>query len=214
VFAWPGTGRERLLRALSGHSGICVVQDSAESQKERRIGVSHPQGKRPLNEMSPAQIQLARRKYWKALRHLDLNAESRLAIDAMWLTAEALPTLYRLFPQAHLLVLEQDPRDLAMSWLQAGYANLEELAECYRRQLELLNRCREGVPLNYIDVDSSRLHDEAGDVLREVVSGLSLAWEPAVEQLYSSGSASRDLATVGSWANYEAWLRPVFEKLQ
>jgi hypothetical protein len=214
VFAWPGTGRRPLLRALSEHSGICLIHDSVESQKKRRLDISHPQGKRPLNEYSPAQIQLARRKYWKALKHLDFGSESKLAVDAMWLAAESLPTLYRLFPQSHLIVLEQDPRDLAVSWLQAGYQDLEGMAARYRQQLDLLNLCREGVPLNYIEVDSNRLHDEPGDVMREVISGLSLAWEPAVEQAWSAGRNISELAITDSWQNYEPWLGPVYEKLQ
>jgi hypothetical protein len=203
------------LLALGAHSGVRVIDDRGETQKERRLGISHPQGAGPLNQLSPAQIQLARRKYWKNLNRLDpvaldRAAMSALTIDAMWLTAESLPTIYRFFPQAHVLVLEQDPRDLAVNWLRSGYRDLEQMAEQYSQQLDLLNRCRQGVPLNYINIDSNRLQEEPGAVLREVVSALSIAWEPAVERAWSAATPHRDLASAGGWKNYEAWLEPIF----
>jgi len=210
VFAWPGAGRADVLRALAGHSGICVVDDPLESQSKRRLEISHPQGKGPLNGLTSAQIQLARRKFWKALQQLDTRAAKALTIDAMWLTAEALPTLYRLFPQSHLIVLEQDPRDMAVHWLRSGYRDLEGMAARYSQQIDLLERCRAGVPLNYIDIDAGRLQEDAGGVLREMVSGLSIAWEPAVEEAWRAGSPQTDVATAGSWEHYSPWLEPVF----
>lgn len=218
VFAWPGSGRLELLRALAAHTGIRVIEDQGETQRERRLVISHPQGAGPLNRLSPAQIQLARRKYWKNLNRLELAASNApatapLTVDAMWLTAESLPTLYRLFPQARLITLEQDPRDLAASWLRSGYRDLEQMAELYSRQLELLNLCRLGVPLNYINIDARRLQDEPGKVLREAVSALSIAWEPSVERAWAAVKPHSDLASAGGWKNYETWLEPVYSAL-
>ncbi len=212
VFAWPGAGREEILRALVAHSEICVVDDNAESQASRRVEVSYPQGKAPLNEMTVAEIQLARRKYWKLLRQVNNNAGLYLTIDPMWLTVEALPTLYRLFPQSHVIVLEQDPKDMAIAWFQAGFQDIESMADQYTQQLVMLNRCREGVPLNYIDVDSARLQADTPIVLREVISALSLAWEESVEEAYLDQQLGSDLAQSGIWEHYETWLQPVLEK--
>ena len=215
VFAWPGAGRAELLGALRAHSGICVVNDRLGEQKNRRLTVSHPQGKTLLNDMSSAEILLARRKYWKSLRQSDSQAgATAVTVDAMWLTAESLPTLYRLFPQAHVIVMEQEPKDLAVGWFQAGYRDLAEMAVLYKQQLALLNRCRAGVPLHYVDVDAVRLADEAGNVLREVICALSIAWDPATETGWNQGSPTRDLASPGKWNHYEAWLLPVFAALE
>jgi hypothetical protein len=130
----------------------------------------------------------------------------------MWLTVEALPTLYRLFPQSHVIVLEQDPKDMAIAWFQAGFQDIESMADQYTQQLVMLNRCREGVPLNYIDVDSARLQADTPIVLREVISALSLAWEESVEEAYLDQQLGSDLAQSGIWEHYETWLQPVLEK--
>jgi len=211
VFGWPGAGRKELLRAVAAHSAILLVKGRQAEEPKRRLGISHPQGRGPLNAMTPAQVQLARRKYWKALRQQHPEAGNRMTIDPMALTVEAFPTIYRLFPQAHMIVLEQDPRDMAVGWLQAGYRDQESMASQYRQQLELLEKCRAGVPLNYIDVDAAMLAAKPGEMLREVISGLSLPWDGEVETAFAQSSAT-DLAEPGSWEHYEPWLQPVIEQ--
>jgi tetratricopeptide (TPR) repeat protein len=215
VFAWPGAGRAELLAALKGHSGICVVNDRMDEQTKRREVICHPQGRGPLGSLTSAEIRLARRKYWKALGLIDSRApNAAVTLDAMWLTAESLPSLYRYFPQAHVIVLEQDPKDLAVGWFQAAYRDLDAMAALYKQQMALLNRCRAGVPLHYISVDASRFEQEAGSVLREVVSALSIAWEPAIDAAWKTGTMTRDLATPGKWVHYETWLQPTFAVLE
>ncbi|MEJ8567298.1 tetratricopeptide repeat-containing sulfotransferase family protein [Elongatibacter sediminis] len=213
VFAWPGCGRRDLLRALAGHPGIGVIDDAPASQTERRLLASHPQGQSPLDAMTSAQIQLARRKYWKALTRLDPRAGDLVTVDAMWLTVEGFPTIYRLFPQAHMLLLRQDPRDMALSWLQNGYRDQEGMARLYRRQMGLLERCQAGVPLKYVDVDAAELQRNPGAVLRETLAALSLPWDDGVERSYLSQSR-QELPEPGSWKHYEPWLQSVFEALE
>jgi len=214
IFAWPGAGRAELLAALKGHSGICVVNDRPEEQTKRREVVCHPQGRVPLSSLTSAEIRLARRKYWKALSLSDSRAPNvAVTVDAMWLTAESLPTLYRYFPQAHVIVLEQDPKDLVVGWFQAAYRDLAAMAALYTQQVALLNRCRAAVPLHYINVDASRFEQDAGSVLREVVSALSITWQPAIDAAWTTRALTRDLATPGKWVHYKTWLQPAFAAL-
>jgi tetratricopeptide (TPR) repeat protein len=210
VFAWPGAGREPLLLSLGGHAAIVSVHDELAAQTERRLVFSHPQGEGPLNDLTVAEIQLARRKYWKSLRKADPMAGRFNTVDGAWLTVESLPTIYRLFPQAQVVVLQQDPRDMVVYWLQSGYADIEKMAATYARQLELLQRCREGVPLNYIDIDTQALLADPGGVLRNLISSLSLAWDDAVEEKFRA-SGERDFAEQGVWRHYNDWLLPAME---
>ncbi len=213
LFAWPGCGRRDLLRALAGHPGIRVVDDPLTAQTERRLLVTHPQGRNPLNAMTAAQIQLARRKYWKALNRGSAGAVAEAVVDAMWLTAEGLPTIYRLFPQSRVVVLSQAPADMALSWLQHGYRDQEAMARVYRDQARQLERCRAGVPLRYVDVDAAELQAEPGSVLRTLIADLSLAWDEEVERAFLA-VPRQDLPVPGSWKHYEPWLQPVLEILE
>jgi hypothetical protein len=209
LLAWPGAGQGRLLQALAAHSEIQVVQDDVSTQKERRLLISHPQGCEALNALTAAQIQLARRKYWKALRRISAQAGERLTIDALWLTVEALPTIYRLFPQAHVILLQSDPRDLAVSWLQSSFKDPEAMARRYMQQAELLQRCQAGVPLKYIEVENGRLAEHTGNSLRDLTSALGLAWEGQVEDTFRQSAIL--MPEPGGWQHYESWLQPVLK---
>lgn len=211
LLAWPGAGRRRLLQALNAHSEILTVQDLLATQTERRLLVSHPQGREPLNNLTPAQIQLARRKYWKSLRRVAPRAGEQLTIDALWLTMEALPTIYRLFPQARIIVLSADPRDLAVSWLQSSFRDQEGMARRYVQQARLLQLCQECVPLKYVEVSSERLQASTANCLRDVISALGLAWENRVEEAWQQSGISQP--GTGSWQHYAEWLQPVFKVL-
>lgn len=209
LLAWPGAGQGRLLQALSAHGEIRVVQDAISSQKERRLLISHPQGREALNALTAGQIQLARRKYWKAVRRVHAQAGEQLTIDALCLTMEALPTIYRLFPQAHIILLQADPRDLAVSWLQSSYKAPEAMARRYMQQAELLQRCQAGVPLKYIEIESGRLQNKSSNALRDLISALGLAWEGQVEDAFNASAIS--LPEQGVWQHYESWLQPVLK---
>lgn len=212
VFAWPGAGREALLQALAGHPGLNVINDSVEAQQKRRLVFSHPQGKGPLGELTVAEIQMARKQYWKHLRHVNATAGAGLTVDGAWLTAEALPTIYRYFPQARLIVLQQDPADLLVYWLQSGYEQLEDMAATYRGQLELLDKCRAGVPLNYIDVDTRDLASDPAGALRHLAGSLELAWDTGIDDAWAA-AMKRDIAETGAAQYYAQWLTPELEAL-
>ncbi len=218
VMAWPGMGQQRLLQALAAHSQIQVTEDEPGTQTERRLVISHPQGRDPLNALTVAQIQFARRKYWKCLQRAagqsatHTDAAILRYVDGMVLTVEALPTIYRFFPQAHVIVVQADPRDLAVSWLQSSYRDPEAMARRYSQQAALLQRCQAGVPLKYIEVDGSHLAAEAGKILRELISTLGLAWEAQLEHTFNESGFA--LPETGCWRNYENFMRPVFRALE
>ncbi len=212
LLGWPGSGRRRLLQALGAHSEILAVQDRMATQQERRQLISHPRGREPLNNLTVAQIQLARRKYWKSLRRVAPRAGEQLTIDALWLQVEALPTIYRLFPQARVIVLSSDPRDLAVAWLQSSFRDPEGMARRYVQQAALLQRCQEGVPLKYIEVSAERLQASTANSLRDLVSALGLAWEGPVEETFNQSAPG--LPEPGGWRHYAEWLQPVLGILE
>ena len=212
LFAWPGSGRERLLAALSAHPGLAVVNDATEAQRVRRELVSHPRGADLLNRFSEAEQLLRRRKYWKALRASRPEVTDRTAVDAMWLEAAALPTIYRLFPKARVVILRRDPQDMAAAWLQSGHPALDEMARIYAGELGHLALCVDGVPLDYTELSLEQLEADPGEPLRALVSDLGLGWDDAVEQAWMSARPAQSVKA-GEGSHYATWLAPAMEAL-
>ncbi len=213
LFAWPGSGRRRLLSALRWHPQIQLVDDSAVRQSERRLAVSHPQGRDPLSNLREADILLARRRYWKKLKSsLSPLRQDAMLVDGMWLTAESLPSIYRYFPQAKMIVLTRNAKDMAVSWMFEAYADLEDMAEYYTAQLDLLTQSQAGVPLKYLTVEHEELQRNPGDVLRNLTTELGLAWHQGVEDVYA-GTREAHILPINSWQFYSDWLDSVFVSL-
>jgi len=201
VIAWPGSGQERLLVALGAHPGVTLVADPAAAQAERRSRLASPVGRTALAALDDAQVQLARGRYWKSIANQGLPTDSPVTLDTLWLGVESLPNIYRLFPQARVLVVRRDPRDMAVCWLQAGYQHLDYMAEAYGAQLRLLDRCMDAVPLHYLEADYDALEAEPRAVLAGLLEELGLPWNEAVLEAYLE-TPMPVIAQTGDWRHY------------
>jgi tetratricopeptide (TPR) repeat protein len=211
VFGWPGSGRRQVLKALDALPQARVVEDQFSEQRERRWLVSYPRGADQLGELDEAQIRLARRRYWKMLRKAGPGAgegNGEVAIvDAMWLSADSLPTIYRLFPGSRVIVLKRDPRGMVFSWLQAGIDDLQTMALAYRSELELLDRCQQHIPLAYANVNADELASGPERVLEELTESLSLQRDAGMMSAFKSALHENPLDNE-SWKHYREWLDP------
>jgi hypothetical protein len=212
IFAWPGSGRRQLLAALNAHAGLSVTDDEVRAQSGRRECVGFPRGAQALSALTEGEQLLARRRYWKLARRAT-DASDTQTVDAMWLSAEALPTVYRLFPQAKVIVLRRDPRDMALSWLRSGFTGQDEMAKVYHLQLGLLAQSMENVPLNYVELNYEDLASDPSGTLHELASGLEVMWDPAMLEAFEA-SPMEEMVESGSWEHYETWLQPMFAALE
>ena len=179
IFAvgWPGSGQERILPALAAHSGVSLLMDEEDAQAGRRQLLARDTGAGDLSILSDTQLELRRGRYMKALG--DLAHEMQI-LDVLWLSAELLPGLARIFPGARVLLMERDPRDMTVAWMQGGYRDLEPMARAYKRQLQLLQRCRESLPLHFIPVSYEAVCEQPQQELDRLQQELGLTTEPVV----------------------------------
>ncbi len=186
IIAWPGSGQERVLPALAAHPGVQLLLDPGASQARRRARIDRPRGSNSLARLNDTQIELRRNRYRKALEQSGYKEDGRLLIDGMWLSVEALPTIARLFPAARVLVLGRDPRDMRVAWMMSGYRNPDLMAERYAQQLELLERCREALPLKFIDLDYDSIEADPARLLSGLQEALGLTPEDAVLERFAA----------------------------
>ena len=131
-------------------------------------------------------MQLRRGRYWKALGKLGVEPGDQAVLDVMWLTVEALPTIARLFPGARVLLVTRDPRDMSVAWMMSGYRDLGAMAGIYGRQLALLERCRNALPLTFVDVDYAAVEASPETALADLQQALGLAPEDAVTERFAN----------------------------
>lgn len=177
VFAWPGSAWEWLTAGVGANPGVLAVVDKPETQVPRRGLITKPAGPEVLSSLDPDQAQGIVQAYWQNLSEGGLEPQGRQTLDAMWLSADMLPTLATLFPAARILVVRRDPGQMVLEWFRAGYSDLAEMAECYRDQLALLEAYRAWLPLEFIEASGEALTEGPHDEVRRVAEVLGLGWE-------------------------------------
>jgi len=211
VFACPGSGGRGLLTALSQHSGLYYLEDNQSQQDHRRARLTDRMGANALGGLDESNIRMSRRHYWKAAG-LDKNLIAGLqVVDTQWLIAEMLPSIARYFPGTSVIVLTREPRDMVVAWMRTGYQDLESLATLYQSQLELLQKCRESLPLNFIEIDYDELCARPEEGLDSIQKALGLETEADVLE-YFNAAVPLEAAKSGDWKNYGQGLAEVFGK--
>ena len=211
VCAWPGSGRRRLLTALGQHSGLFYLRDDPSLQDDRRARLIDRVGANALGGLDESNIRMSRRHYWKATgQERGPDAELKV-IDAQWLIVDMLPTIARYFPGTSVIVLTREPRDMVIAWMQTGYQDLESLAALYQSQLEMLQKCRDSLPLNIIEMDYDDLCANPEQGLESIQRALGLEPEAKVVENFKA-AISRIPAQSGDWKNYGTALAEAFRK--
>lgn len=213
VFAWPGSGRNLLLSSLGHHPEIYFLPDSPEQQIARRTRLTDRVGAKALAQVDETKIRMGRRHYWKATGLDGQLAPGYQVIDSQWMNAEMLPAIARYFPGTSVIVLTREPRDMAITWMQTGYQDLEGMAALYQSQLDLLQTCKSTLPINFIEIDYDDLCAEPERELVSIQQALGLELDLRVVEHFNE-EISRVPATSGVWENYKQGLESVFTEFK
>lgn len=201
LFAWPGSGWEWLAAGLGAHPEIMLVADKPETQIKRRALISAPAGKTDLERFSGDSAGLAASQYWADLKSGELEPGNKTTLDAMWISAEMLPTIALIFPAVRVLVVHRDARDMVLDWLRSGYDELQDMAAIYRDQREALQQYREKLEIEFIDVDGAALQSAASAELQNLCNKLGLAWDESMTSRLEAIAPKVDKGR-GQWSDY------------
>jgi tetratricopeptide (TPR) repeat protein len=205
MFAWPGSGWEWLAAGLSSHPDLMLVADKPETQAKRRALISSPEGRAALESFTSDSAGQVAVSYWTDLKSGNLDPERKATLDTMWLAADMLPTLARVFPSAKVVVVQRDPREMVLDWFRSGYTDLQDMAAVYREQLDALAKYRELMGINFIDVDGDALQTDAISELKKLAVNLDLNWDDAIGERLTAIAPQMKLGR-GGWKDYSETL--------
>ncbi len=188
-----------------------------------------------LAEIPPDELLALRRAYWQAVRDAGIEPGGKTFVDMDPLKALHLPLIARLFPDAKVIVMRRDPRDVVWScfrrtfvFSQATYefSSLLRAARHYDAVMRLTELCLERLP---IEVHTLRYVDLIRDFdteTRRLCAFVGLPWSEDMRRFDRTAKArpvrTRSAAQVrqglfdgtGQWRRYAAQLEPVLPILQ
>jgi tetratricopeptide (TPR) repeat protein len=190
-----------------------------------------------LDHLTQSDIGKLRKHYWDQVKKLAGNeVTANIYLDKLPLNITNLGMIYRIFPDARIIVALRDPRDACLScFMQTFQPNeamicftrLGNTVRQYQATMNLWLHYRATLNLQYMEFHYEDLIDDIEKTARELLTFLSASWEDQVLQYYSSNdpryveTPSYEAITkpvyshaVGRWRNYRDQMDYHLDKLQ
>lgn len=175
-----------------------------------------------------------RAAYWDSVTASGVPVGAECFVDMDPMKGTRLPFIARLFPDARILVMRRDPRDVVWSCFRTSFAlssqtleytTLERAARHYDALMRLTELALERLPLAVHIVDYHRLVRDFDAETRAMCAFAGLEWSEAVRS-FDKTSARRGVSTASAaqvqrglfdgtrqWEPYAAYLAPVMPLL-
>lgn len=188
-----------------------------------------------FSHLDVADLDKYRQAYWDKVVASAIPANAPCFVDMDPLKATRLPFIARLFPEARILVMRRDPRDVVWSCFRTNFAmssgtleytTLERAARHYDALMRLTEVALERLPINVHFVQYHRLVEDFDAETKAMCAFAGLEWTEAVRSFdrtaarrgvttASVGQVSRGLYDgTRQWNRYAEFLAPILPILQ
>ncbi len=231
LIGFPRSGTTFLEVVLDGHPGVVSLEEHELLTEGVLRFMSEPLGLAPLARASEGELQALRAAYWERVRRAGVDVAGKVFLDKHPLNTLKLPLIARLFPQAKILFISRDPRDVVLSCFRRRFRmnpamyqmlTLEGAAQFYDAVMDFAERVRPVLRLDWLDVRYERLMADFAAETRAICAFLGLEWTPGMGE-FAERVQRRERATpsiaqlargldasgVGHWQHYRAAIEPV-----
>jgi Tfp pilus assembly protein PilF len=230
LVGFPRSGTTLLEQVLAAHSQLVCIEEREHLAMAAQSVAADPVKLAGLREEEIAAI---RAEYWRRVG-AEANA-SRIVVDKLPLNIIFLPLIRRVFPEAKVLFVLRDPRDVVLSCFQQRFGmnaamvqflQIETAAAYYDKVMGLGLLCRERLGLDIHELRYEATVANLEQTARDLTGFLGLEFEPAMlspreaalKRNINTPSARQVVEpiydrSVGRWKRYEAQLAPVLPLL-
>lgn len=236
LIGFPRSGTTLLDQILSSHSRIKVVEEKENLIDAFARFPATEKGLSELNKASDTELKKLRHKYWNKLdQEIDTKKPGPIVVDKYPLNAVSLLHIYKLFPNAKIIVALRDPRDCVFSCYQQRFGvnpamfqmlNLDTAVAYYDQVMELISKVRDANILQMHFIRYENVVGNFADEVKALTDFLDLEWEDALFD-YQATAKSRHISTpsasqvtqplyttsIGKWEHYEEWIGASFDPL-
>lgn len=235
VLGFPRSGTTLLGQVLAAHPDVVTLDEHETLVDASRAFLVGRGGLARLAESDSESLDSYREAYWRRVQSHGVAVAGKVFVDKLPMNTLGLPLISRLFPDARIVFVERDPRDVVLSCFRRQFVigsstwemlTLDGTARFYDAVMRLAEayRARLGLKLR-----AHRHEDLVADFegqTKALCAFIGLEWsasmasfaEAAAQRAIATPSASqiiRGLSTegVGQWRRFSAQLAPVFPRL-
>ena len=227
------SGTTLLDRMLDAHPGVQVLEEVAAIDEARRVlGGRYPAG---LADLGDSLADRSRAAYFSVVDRHVATSFGGLVVDKLPLNTISLGLIYRLFPDARVVMSLRHPADVIMSnFMQPYHPNpitihfdsISSAAQIYSDIMGLGEHLRRVLPFPVLELRYEDLVADWETEIRRLLDFAGLGWDPMVLG-YRGMAAEGHIDTpsydqvvepvysrsIGRWRNYMDALAPAWDDL-
>lgn len=230
LLGYPRSGTTLVENILATAPGIEAIEERPTLIDADRAFLLDDDGIARLAAIDATTATDFRERYWQRVAEAGVPQGSKVFVDMDPLKGIKLPLIAKLFPDARIVVLRRDPRDVVLSCFRqnfrvsaAAYAftTLEGVAEHYAALMRLTALCLDRLPLTVHEMRYDALIADFDGVTRALCDFTGIDWTPELRRFdrtaarrgvstASAGQVNRPLYDgTGQWRRYADHLAPV-----
>lgn len=240
LIGYPRSGTTLVENILASLPGVAALEERPtfhEADVDHIMGNADEiaQGLKRFSELDGVSLAHYRKAYWDRVVASAVPEGISCFVDMDPLKATRLPFIARLFPDARILMMRRDPRDVVWSCFRTNFAmssgtleytSLERTARHYDAVMRLTERVVEALSLDVHIVHYHRLVQEFDAETQAMCSFAGLEWTDAVRN-FDRTASQRGVSTASAaqvnrglydgtrqWEPYAQYLEPVIPILQ
>ncbi len=235
LIGYPRSGTTLAENVLASLPGVAALEERptlVEADRAYLAGdrASIISGLAQFGALDEAGLAHFRGAYWRKVRASGVPADCTGFVDMDPLKGTRLPLIARLFPNARILIMRRDPRDIVWSCFRTNFAmasgtleytTLERAALHYDAMMKLTELALEKLPLATQIVPYHELVGDFEVTTRAICAFAGLEWSEAVHR-FNRTAERRGVSTASAaqvrrglydgtrqWEPYAQWIEPV-----
>lgn len=230
LLGYPRSGTTLVENVLASAAGVVALEERDTFADADAALVANDGTMPPLDTLDPALLQRLREGYWRQVRTMGEDPAGRTFVDMNPFNGIKLPVIARLFPDARVLIMRRDPRDVVLSCFRINFtpstaawsfSELEEAARHYDALMRLTELARKRLPLACHEVRYDRLVTDFEPTVRALAAFVGLEWTDDFHR-FDRTAQTRGVRTAsatqvrrglydgrGQWRRYAKQLAPV-----
>lgn len=221
VVGFPRSGATLVAQVLGSHPAVTLLDGWETLAEPAHEYLSSDDGLTRLARLTDDQLAAERDAYWQRVQAKVPTLTGEVFLDKLPINLLALPIIDKLFPDARILLVRRDPRDVVLSCFRHPFGinpttweflALESTAKFYAQVMALTERYLDLLGLTVQIQRYEDLIDDVDTASQSLCRFLGLEWTPALRDV--AARSKQRAADSGQWRAYAQQLAPVLPILQ
>lgn len=235
LLGYPRSGTTLTENILASLAGVSAIEERPTLAEADRSFLLQPHGMARLGAIDQGEATRYRHAYWRAAVKAGAAPGAALLVDMDPLKGLRLPIIAKLFPDARVMIMRRDPRDVIWSCFRRGFrvtaaafefTSLARTARHFAAMMRFTDHCLERLPLAVHDVRYGDLVTRFDDSTQALCSFLGLRWTSELRH-FDRTARGRQVRTMsaaqvrrglydgqGQWRRYARYIEPVLPLIE